>query len=526
MERNRRVVGLIRVSTAGQAAEGRAGIPRQRECIKRVVETQDLELIRVVELIDVSGSNTLNAPEIQAILRQIRDRKIDGVVVSDLDRLFRPTKISDFAILEAFDEARATVYSETGIYDFGSDEGTLLGLIKGLFGGIELRQIKRRMLGGREKKRQQGKLAGSDVILPTGVSYDWERECFHYNERIGAVIEAFRIVDQEGITNYAAISRRTGLKARTLFYLLRNPIFTGWRILDQKRGEDRYPAASGRLGDRKKVHRAPEEIIRVRVMETPAVTEDCWQRVQLRLADANSKWRRERTTAGIEINLGSGVARCAHCGNRMYATSGRRRDRRSIGYYQCSNNYYLKRRKGFGCPQPNLRKDYVHTLLRMFVGTHLRNRAVISAIAEGMCEKEEQAIPFDSAARLRELSKKEDRLLELYETADTSRVRKLDQRLGQIKTERQQLRERIKQVAITAVNDRTVQDRLRRLVRGCYAFSRLATEAERHSVLKALFNSIKFRGREIVAFSFAPTLSERVAENGIRMDTDSWRRRA
>jgi hypothetical protein len=399
-------------------------------------------------------------------------------------------------------------------------------LIKGLFGGIELRQIKRRMLGGREKKRQQGKLAGGDVILPTGVSYDWEHESFHYNERIGAVIEAFRMVDQEGITNYAAISRRTGLKARTLFYLLRNPIFTGWRILDKKRGDDRYPAGSGRLGDRKKVYRTPDEIIRVRVIETPAVTEDCWRRVQLRLADANSKWRRERTAAGIEINLGSGVARCAHCGNRMYATSGRRRNRRSKGYYQCRNNYYLNKRKGFGCPQPNLRKDYVHTLLTTFVGTHLRNRAVISAIAARMREKEDQPIPFDCAARLRELSKKEDRLLRLYETADASRICKLDERLKQIKTQRQRLRDRGEQVAVAAVKATTMQDRLRKLVRGCYAFSRLATEAERHLVLKALFNSIKFRGREIVAFSLSPALSDYVAENGIRMDTGSSRQRA
>ncbi len=527
MRSGRKVVGLIRVSTLGQASEDRAGIPRQRECIERVVKDKQLRLVEMIELIDVSGTNTLNAPEIQRMILQIRNHEVDGVVMSDLDRLFRPEKMMDFSILAAFEETGAMIYSDTGNYDFSSDEGRFIGILKGAFGGHELRQIKRRMSGGRERKRRAGKLAGSKILLPTGVSYDWKEESFFYSERINEVVEAFRIVDEEGITNYAAIARRTGLKARTLYYLLRNPLLNGWRVIDQKRGDERYRAAPGHFGDRKKVARDEDDVIRIRVIDPPAVTDERWQRVQRRLKDASTRWRRERATAGTTINLGVGVSRCDHCGGRLYASSGKRRDRVSTGYYYCSKNYYLNQQKGASCPQPAMRKEYVHRLLQAFVGKHLRDRKVIAAIIGRFVQKPAPVTAFDPTRRLQQLSQEEDRLLSLYLKADTARIAKLDPRLAQIKAERRHLTHSATQQLPSRGTNCDVQGAMRRLVRGCYAFARLATEGEQQEALHALFSEIKFRDDEIVGFRLnSPADEAVVTQNGNPADMDSSRRRA
>jgi len=63
-----KVVSLVRVSTEGQAAEGRAGLDRQREAVRCIVKAHDLDLIKSYELVDVSGISTASHPDIIEIL--------------------------------------------------------------------------------------------------------------------------------------------------------------------------------------------------------------------------------------------------------------------------------------------------------------------------------------------------------------------------------------------------------------------------------------------------------------------------
>jgi DNA invertase Pin-like site-specific DNA recombinase len=94
-----RVVGLVRLSTAEQAAEGRAGEARQEATIKAVCERENLECIEVVRIVDVSGSDMLQAVQARSILALVADGSIAGVVVDAFDRLCRTTKFADLAIL-------------------------------------------------------------------------------------------------------------------------------------------------------------------------------------------------------------------------------------------------------------------------------------------------------------------------------------------------------------------------------------------------------------------------------------------
>ena len=48
-----RAIGLIRLSTQEQAVEGRAGIDRQKNDIAVAARVHDLEVVRVVEVIEI-----------------------------------------------------------------------------------------------------------------------------------------------------------------------------------------------------------------------------------------------------------------------------------------------------------------------------------------------------------------------------------------------------------------------------------------------------------------------------------------
>jgi DNA invertase Pin-like site-specific DNA recombinase len=86
----KRVIELIRVSTEGQAAEDRASIPAQRAVNRRTAQQYGLEIVKSIEMSDVSGTAVLLAPEMQQLLKAIESPDIDGVVAREFSRLMRP----------------------------------------------------------------------------------------------------------------------------------------------------------------------------------------------------------------------------------------------------------------------------------------------------------------------------------------------------------------------------------------------------------------------------------------------------
>jgi DNA invertase Pin-like site-specific DNA recombinase len=142
-----RVVSLVRVSTEGQAAEGRAGLERQREVIRRTIRAKNLNCIAHHELIDVSGTAVASDPVIKDIFRSILDGTISGVVVADLDRLYRPDEPQSFAVLQVFKDMGAKIYSGDAEYDLRTKDGLLFSSIRGAIAGFELGLIKERLHG-------------------------------------------------------------------------------------------------------------------------------------------------------------------------------------------------------------------------------------------------------------------------------------------------------------------------------------------------------------------------------------------
>src|ERR1043166_4772503 len=111
------VIELIRVSTEGQAALDRAGIPAQRAVNRKTAAQYDLNIVRSIEMSDVSGAAVLRAPEIQELLRLIEAPQIKGVVAKEFSRLMRPENFSDYVLLQAFAETNTVLYLPEGPID-------------------------------------------------------------------------------------------------------------------------------------------------------------------------------------------------------------------------------------------------------------------------------------------------------------------------------------------------------------------------------------------------------------------------
>ncbi|WP_199040089.1 recombinase family protein [Glycomyces salinus] len=112
-DRLRRVVIYLRVSTEEQARVGGElegySIPAQREAC--LIKVRQLGGILVEEYVDAGESaKSANRPELQKMLRELKSRKIDYVVVHKIDRLAR-NRADDVEINAAIARAGAKLIS-------------------------------------------------------------------------------------------------------------------------------------------------------------------------------------------------------------------------------------------------------------------------------------------------------------------------------------------------------------------------------------------------------------------------------
>lgn len=309
----RKCIELIRVSTESQAADDRASIPAQRAINRRTAASYGLDIVKTIEISDVSGASVLLAPEIQNLLKLIDDSQIHGVITREFSRLMRPESFADYAILQAFSDSNTVLYLPEGPIDFRSKTGRLMGTIRAAIAGLERQEILERMWAAKEEKRKRGEHPQSYITLPFGIGYQ-ERKWF-YKPEAQRVLEAFHKM-LRGQHNYRELAKEVGVTPRGMHLILRNPIYTGWRVINKRR--DISPGAritrdGGRQGDRRKIDRAPEEIIRVQVLD-PLISIEEFSRVQMIMDSKQALHWRHRPDCGRRFAY-NGFLACAVCGN-------------------------------------------------------------------------------------------------------------------------------------------------------------------------------------------------------------------
>jgi site-specific DNA recombinase len=413
----KRAIELVRVSTTGQASDDHASIESQRTLNRRTAQQYGLVIVRSIEMTGVSGTAVLLAPEMQEMIRLMSDPEIHGIVAREFSRLMRPENYADYALLQVFVDTQTILYLPEGPIDFASTDGRLMGTLKAAMGGVERMEMLRKAWNAREEKRRRGELAQARICLPFGVDNDGKNRWW-FTADAQRVREAFRLV-LAGDTSYFSIGKQVDIEPHSLAYMLKNPIYTGWRVIDKKRdmtAAGKYPTKNGRQGDRRKIPRTPDEVIRVRVIDEPLISQADFDLVQKILGMKRSFHWRTSPTYEQRFTY-NGYLECI-CQSRVY-TKYRRDD-----YYVCKNR----------CGAKYMRRDRLDPYLDQIFAKHLSSESFLRRVAQA--KRKPQSNVEQIRRQIDALAGKRERVLDTYFEGVISGTER-DKKIAEIERERQ-----------------------------------------------------------------------------------------
>jgi len=413
------VIELVRVSTAAQAADDRAGLAAQRAINRRTAQAYGLEITETISIEDVSGAWVLACPEMQRLLRLIESPSIQGVVTKEFSRLIRPEKYTDYALLEHFIETNTVLFLPDGPIDLSSKTGKFLGTIRAAVAGLERREILERMQDAKEALRRAGKHTGGSSTLPFGVDYSRNKGWF-YTPEADKVRVAFALFSS-GHFGYTEIARKLNIPRSNVRYLLQNPIYTGERVYDTRRDQSAagyVPGPEGRQGSRKKIRRAAEDIIRVPVMEG-IVTVANFKRVQEMIELRRKKHWRSRPISPTHYTY-NGFLICGDCRAPLYTHTSKRE------FYICKTRHTRERRKRAElglepCSNKYMLREKLEKKINFLLGEKLLDASFVLGLVDAYNEKISQEsaqnarIDLNGVERkISALKAKRDRILEAF----------------------------------------------------------------------------------------------------------------
>ncbi len=500
-ERRPRVHCLIRVSTAGQALDGRAGLARQRFVCEQVVKSNNLECVETLELCDVSGTAVLQNPQIQRLLRLISEKEIDGIVASDLDRVLRPGDPSDYQLFKYFQDADATIWTSGANYRLSNKDGMFMGVVRSAVGEMERRIMLERAAGAKEAKRKQGRNPNSYVTLPLGVSYDRKAEKYFYNDQISRIQDLFRLFD-EGERCYSQLERITGIQKTSVKNLLQNRLFIGERCITEKRGPTRL--SKGGVTYRSKIKRADSEIIEVKVIETPAVPLEVFERVQAHLAVAN--FNNLKKTPGANVSLASGIAFCGYCGRQLWLQTKTNKNGIKRRYMQCRANTIPKLDRVPPCPQSHLRQDQADQAISELITGMLNDPKILGSLIEDALTRNNQTIvqypqPEGIEGKLTELRKKSERLTKAY-LEGVIPVEELKELRAGIQRDSDHLTRIQRQNR--GQHEVSKMETARLIVKAASRFSECSDDRSRKEVILEILSAVTFKNKAITRYTLQP----------------------
>ena len=163
------MIGLYaRVSTQEQAKEGYS-IDEQIDRLKKYSEAMGWKEYKLYVDAGYSGGNIFR-PELQNIIKDAKEGKLEKIVVYKLDRLSRSQKDTLLLIEDVFLANNCDFVSMSENFDTSTPFGRAMIGILAVFAQLEREQIKERMSMGREARAKEGKWLGVKNV-PIGYRY-------------------------------------------------------------------------------------------------------------------------------------------------------------------------------------------------------------------------------------------------------------------------------------------------------------------------------------------------------------------
>ena len=153
----------LRKSRADLDAEARGEgetLAKHRKALFRLAKEYKINITEVFSEI-VSGESLIHRPEALKMLQLMEERKPKGVLVMDMDRLGRGDKVDQGMIERAFKSNRTLIVTPSDIYDINDEAGEFNVEVRSFLARMELKQITKRLQGGRIRSVEEGNYIGT-----------------------------------------------------------------------------------------------------------------------------------------------------------------------------------------------------------------------------------------------------------------------------------------------------------------------------------------------------------------------------
>ena len=298
-----------------------------------------------------SGSHT-DRPSLQTLLQDIREKKIDCVVVYKVDRLSR--SLSDFVkLLQFFEEQQVTFVSVTQHFNTNTSMGRLTLNILLSFAQFEREMISERTKDKMGAARKKGKWVGG---LP-GLGYDIDKPTkkLIINQEEAVIVRRIFQLYLEGnsLRKIAKILNAEGFRTKKYPNRKRNQGGVLFRVTNIQLML-RNPTYMGKIEYEGKLYLG---------LHDPIISEETFKKVQETLKENH----RER---GVSKNrkfpgLLTGLFRCACCKTSMCHTYARGRNKNfNYRYYVC---LYSIKHEWQGCPTKSIIASVIESKCLDFV---------------------------------------------------------------------------------------------------------------------------------------------------------------
>jgi site-specific DNA recombinase len=334
----------IRVSTDKQAEEG-FSMEAQHDILMQLVERKGLQLYKVYSDPGVSGGS-FKRPGIQLLLKDMKDKKFDTVIVHKLDRLSRNQgDLYGFINLINKLDVRFIIAAQGDQeIDTKGPMGKAFLLFSGIWAEVYLDNLREETLKGLTKKIEKG---GRHMSRPPlGYTYDSNHELVILESEAKLVREVFQMyLSGVGRNKIAAhmntFSRmKEGGKwdAKGIKTIVSNPTYAGYNHFKPSHWAD----------DKRIIKNGDHEAI---------ISEEDF-RAARKIRERRN--RGEMSNNSYEYAYG-GILKCGRCGANF---NGNSRKHKLVGEekvykgYRCHNQYIFKT-----CNQPSIAESIVNQLV-------------------------------------------------------------------------------------------------------------------------------------------------------------------
>ena len=377
--KKKRIGGYIRVSTEKQVMG--YSIEGQITQIEQYCQFNGYELVDIYADRGISGKS-MNRPELQRMLNDAKNGKLDCVMVYKTNRLARNT--SDLlTIVEELHRQNVEFFSLSERMEVKNSTGKLMLQILASFSEFERNTILENIYTGQRQRALEGYYQGN---LPLGYNNipDNKKELMinqHEANIVKYIFESYakghgyrKIANALNHKGYVT-KKGNPFSISAVTYILSNPFYIGkiqfakykdWNDKRRKGLNDKPVIAEGK--------------------HTPIISQSLWDKVQARKRQVSEKPQ----VHGKGTNLLTGIVKCPSpkCGAAMAAsnTTNTLKDgtKKRIRYYSCSN---FRNKGSKVCSANSVRADVLEKYVMDQILEIIKSKKVLKQLVEKVNER-------------------------------------------------------------------------------------------------------------------------------------------